>query len=157
MIPQRLAIQLMAMMLCALVGTSACATRLDPAKLAGDWLAPAEDADDVDAIITLSIDNGTWHGHIKTIQQTRPDQKMRDSTPCNACSGIRHGQLLKGLEVIWGLRETDGVLQSGQILDPGDGAIYSCEMRLSSDGKRLEVLAYKGMRWLGHTMTWLRP
>ena len=144
------------MMLCAIVGTSAYATKLDPVKLSGDWFAPAEDADDVDAIISLSNDNGVWRGHIKTIKPTRPDQRLLDNTPCHACSGLRHDQLLKGLEVIWGLRETDGVLQSGQILDPSDGAIYSCEIRMSSDGKRLEVLAYKGMRWLGHTMTWSR-
>lgn len=146
----------MAIVLCALIGTSACANKLDPAKLAGDWLAPAEDADDVDAIISLSTENGVWRGQIKAIKPTRPDQKLLDNTPCHACSGPRHDQMLKGLEVIWGLRESDGMLQSGQILDPSDGAVYSCEIHMSSDGKHLEVLAYKGMRWMGHTMTWLR-
>ena len=146
----------MAMMLCAIVGASACAAKLDPAKLSGDWFAPAEDAEDVDATISLSNDNGVWRGQIKAIKPTRTDQKLLDNTPCHVCSGLKHDQLLKGLEVIWGMHETDGVLQSGQILDPSDGAIYNCEIRMSSDGKRLDVLAYKGMRWLGHTMTWLR-
>lgn len=92
----------MAIVLCALIGTSACANKLDPAKLAGDWLAPAEDADDVDAIISLSTENGVWRGQIKAIKPTRPDQKLLDNTPCHACSGPRHDQMLKGLEVIWG-------------------------------------------------------
>jgi len=153
--------------LAALCGALACcavapsgwvwAAAIDPARLSGDWLAPAEDADDVDALITVSFQDGVWHGHIKAIKQTRADQKLLDGTPCTKCAGPQHGQALKGLEVIWGMHEQDGVLQSGHILDPGDGAIYDCEMQLSADGRTLKVVAYKGLKLLGHSMTWIRP
>ncbi|MGC4061340.1 MAG: DUF2147 domain-containing protein [Aquabacterium sp.] len=151
-------------------GFAACCALMSPALLeaappdapamsgiAGDWLAPAEDADDVDALITLSSQDGVWRGVIKAIKQTRADQKLLDGTPCAPCTGARHNQPLKGMEVIWGLREADGLLRSGQVLDPGDGTIYDCEIQRSPDGRTLKVTAYKGLKLLGHTMTWTRP
>lgn len=129
----------------------------DAAKLEGDWLAPAEDADDVDAIITLTRQAGQWSGHIKTILVTRADQKWRDGSLCVNCAGPKKGQAWKGLEVIWGLREVEGVLASGSILDPSDGRVYDCEIRLSADAKTLRVVAYQGLKLLGHEMSWRRP
>lgn len=137
--------------------SSAWAWAWDTAKLEGDWLAPAEDADDVDAIITLTRQAGLWSGHIKTILVTRADQKWRDGSLCVNCAVPKQGQPWKGLEVIWGLREVEGVLASGSILDPSDGRVYDCEIRLSADAKTLRVVAYKGLKLLGHEMTWRRP
>ena len=139
--------------------TMSSAWAIEPAQLAGDWLAPAEDADDVDALITLSpsAQPGTWRGRIKAIRVTRPDQKWHDDSLCNGCPPPKKGQPFKGLEVVWDMREADGKLVSGRILDPGDGRVYDCEMRLSADGKTLAVTAYKGLKLLGHTMSWQRP
>jgi uncharacterized protein (DUF2147 family) len=128
-----------------------------PSNLSGDWLAPAEDADDVDAIITLSQDHGIWHGHIKSIVVTRAHQHYTDESLCTACTGPRQGHPFKGLEVIWDLQAQDGKLQGGHILDPSDGSLYDCEIEASDDGRHIAVLAYKGLRVFGHTMIWRRP
>ena len=138
------------------LGLSAAAWAVDTAKLAGDWLAPAEDADDVDAVITLALRGSSWTGTIKTIRVTRTDQKLRDDSLCTLCKGPQHGNPLKGMTILWDLRDGPDALSGGKILDPGDGALYDCEMRLSADGKTLKVLAYKGAKFLGHTMTWER-
>jgi hypothetical protein len=130
---------------------------IDPTQLAGDWLAPAEDADDVDAIVNLSWLAPAWHGTIKAIRVTQPDQKYRDDSLCSKCKGTQHNRPLKGLEIVWGLHDGKDRLTAGKILDPSDGEIYDCEMQLSADGKTLHVLAYKGIKLLGHTMTWARP
>jgi uncharacterized protein (DUF2147 family) len=138
----------------ALAATSAWS--LDSARLAGDWLAPAEDADDVDAVITLVPEAPAWAGYIKAIRITRPDQKLHDGTPCALCSGPKQGHALKGLEVICDLHEAGDKFKGGRILDPGDGQVYDCEMHLSADGKTLQVTAFKGLKMFGHTMTWQR-
>ncbi|WP_022981906.1 DUF2147 domain-containing protein [Ideonella sp. B508-1] len=84
-------------------------------------------------------------------------QFYTDATPCTACDGARKGQPFKGLEILWGLHETPGGLEGGRILDPSDGHIYSCDIHLTPDARRIEVVAYKGVPWLGHAMVWQRP
>lgn len=139
-----------------LLMSAAHATDTVSSAFMGDWLAPAEDADDVDAIITLSQQGRVWHGHIKQILPQSPNKKINDSTLCEACRGPQHGHPYRGLEVMWDLQEMNGKLGVGQILDPGDGQVYQCEVQLLTDGK-LQVRAYKGLPFLGHTMTWTRP
>lgn len=127
----------------------------------GEWLSPAEDADDVDAIIAIAPRGRLWSGHIQAIPRPRTpgtagQPLVGDTTPCQACPGAQRGQPMRGLEVMWGLREQDGKLVGGKILDPGDGTVYDCEIALSSDGNTLQVTAYKGLKLLGHTLSWRR-
>lgn len=131
----------------------------------GEWLSPAEDADDVDAIIAIAPRGRLWSGHIQAIPRPRHTTTsaatsgptaVNDTTPCQACPGAQRGQPMRGLEVMWGLREQDGKLVGGKILDPGDGTVYDCEIALSSDGNTLQVTAYKGLKLLGRTLSWRR-
>jgi uncharacterized protein (DUF2147 family) len=126
-------------------------------SIGGDWLAPAEDADDVNAIITIVQSGSSWSGRIKLILVQDPHQKIQDDTVCGSCQGSQHGQPYKGLQVIWDMKSTSEGWSSGQILDPSDGQVYQCDMRLSADARTLRVTAYKGIRLLGHTMVWQRP
>mgnify|MGYP000718151892 CR=1 FL=1 len=118
----------------------------------GDWLSPAEDADDVDAIIAIAPRGRLWSGHIQAIpprpRNPAPASQapmVGDTTPCQACPGAQRGQPMRGLEVMWGLREQDGKLVGGKILDPGDGTVYDCEVALSSDGNTLQVTDRKSV------------
>lgn len=127
----------------------------------GDWLSPADDADDVDAIIAIAPRGNQWRGHIQSIPRPRTPGAagrtlVEDTTPCQACPGAQRGQPMRGLEVMWGLREQDGKLVGGKILDPSDGTVYDCEVALSSDGTTLQVTAYKGLKLLGRTLSWRR-
>ncbi len=140
---------------CGLMPAGARAAGLS--ALAGDWLAPAEDADDVDAIVTLAHAAEGWRVRIKAIRITRADQAWHDDSICVACPPPARGQPLKGLQIAWGWQERNGALVSGQILDPGDGRVYDCDIQPSADGKTLQVHAYLGLKLLGHTMVWTRP
>ena len=135
----------------------ATAWALDASMLAGDWLAPAEDANDVEAVITLAPKGDTWIGYIKAIRETRPDQIWHDGTPCTHCPGATKRHLLKGLQVIWDLREQRGTWVSGRMLDPSDGQVYDCAIALSDDTKTIKVTAYKGLKLFGRTLIWQRP
>lgn len=146
-------------LICGLVPLTpaVCGTKADVDFLSGEWLAPAEDANDVDALVTLLPSAQTWTAHIKAIRLTRLDQPWRDESRCVRCSGTAAGQFFKGLQIVWGLHLIDGALQGGQILDPSDGRVYDCEIQPSADGKTLKVNAFRGVKWLGHTMVWTRP
>jgi len=44
----------------------------------------------------------------------------------------------------------------GQILDPQDGDVYGCTMRLADGGDQLVVRGFLGLALLGRSQTWLR-
>jgi uncharacterized protein (DUF2147 family) len=43
----------------------------------------------------------------------------------------------------------------GQILDPDNGKVYRCKVRLAG-GKKLSVRGYIGVPMLGRSQTWVR-
>ena len=60
------------------------------------------------------------------------------------------------MEIMWGLRKSGNDYSGGRIMDPEDGKIYRCKLRLIDGGKKLEVRGYIGFALLGRTQTWLR-
>ncbi len=138
------------------MAASAAPAPTDAASFEGDWFAPAEDADDVDALIHLAPKDARWEGTIQSILSTRPGQAYRNETPCAACPGPLRGHAMQGLPVMWGFQAQGGRLVGGHVLDPGDGQVYDGEVTISADGRTLKVLAYKGLKFIGHVMTWRR-
>lgn len=61
-----------------------------------------------------------------------------------------------GLQVIGGLeRQPDGTWDNGWIYDPKKGQAFDVQLTLLEPG-RLEVLGYKGVKFLSRTLTWKR-
>jgi uncharacterized protein (DUF2147 family) len=44
----------------------------------------------------------------------------------------------------------------GEILDPDNGRLYRCTLRLVDNGRQLEVRGFIGISLFGRTQTWLR-
>lgn len=74
---------------------------------------------------------------------------------CEDCAGELRGRPVLGMTIARGLRP-DGDGWSGEILDPNDGRTYRCRLRLSPDGRRLEVRGYIGVPLFGRTQVWTR-
>lgn len=76
---------------------------------------------------------------------------------CTACEGDKKDQPVMGMEVVYGLKETEtNKWSEGEILDPKSGKVYRCTMRVTDNGNKLEVHGYIGIQLLGRTQTWLR-
>lgn len=72
----------------------------------------------------------------------------------NPDSNLRSRQLM-GLNMLSGLKASNGEYSGGKIYDPGNGKTYNCSMKV--DGKVLKVrgsLDKKGL--IGRTMDWFR-
>ena len=54
------------------------------------------------------------------------------------------------------LRRVGDEYTGGQILDPDNGKLYRCTMRLFDGGSRLNIRGYIGIQLLGRTQVWLR-
>jgi uncharacterized protein (DUF2147 family) len=97
-------------------------------------------------------DDGTIAGRVTEILQSD-----RGPNPvCDKCSGERKDQPVKGMVILWNLRQDGDEWKGGQILDPASGKIYSAKIRQTDDGKKLEVRGFMGFSLLGRTQTWVR-
>ena len=76
---------------------------------------------------------------------------------CKNCQGDLHNRPLLGLRILSGLHRKDTTrFEGGQIIDPDDGKIYRCNIRLLEDGKTIEVTGYLSFNWIGHSEIWRR-
>lgn len=84
-------------------------------------------------------------------------QSDRGPNPvCDKCSGDRKDKPVKGMVILWGIKQKGDVWEGGQILDPASGKVYSVKVTPVDDGKKLEVRGFMGFSLLGRTQTWQR-
>lgn len=84
-------------------------------------------------------------------------QSDRGPNPvCDKCSGDRKDKPVKGMVILWGIKQKGDVWEGGQILDPASGKVYSVKVTPVDDGKKLEVRGFMGFSLLGRTQTWVR-
>ena len=57
---------------------------------------------------------------------------------------------------MWGLKKDGNEFKGGEILDPENGKIYRCKMKLVDGGKKLDVRGFIGIALIGRTQTWWR-
>jgi len=75
---------------------------------------------------------------------------------CIACSGERKDKPVIGMQILSGLRWDGEQYSGGEVLDPNNGRSYRCLLRVTDDGRKLEVRGYIGISLLGRTQVWLR-
>lgn len=73
---------------------------------------------------------------------------------CTACEGENKNKPILGMLIINGLILDDDEW-TGKILDPNNGNLYSCYLKLLSDNL-LKVRGYIGFSAIGRTQYWYR-
>jgi uncharacterized protein (DUF2147 family) len=58
--------------------------------------------------------------------------------------------------IIRNMRKNGAEFSGGDILDPDNGSVYRCKMRLTDDGTKLIVRGFVGFSLLGRSQTWFR-
>lgn len=124
-------------------------------ELAGVWQEFDDQTGKVEALIRIEkAADGTYEGRIVKLMADVLGEKAR---VCSGCSGSLHNQPLLGMRILYGMKRKDDLtFEGGEIIDPDDGKVYRCRMRLSADGKTLEVVGYIGISWFGQSETWRR-
>lgn len=76
---------------------------------------------------------------------------------CTKCPGPDRDKKVKGLTVLKGLKRSGPQSwDSGTILDPKNGNVYSCYLELRDGGKWLELRGFIGLALFGRTQKWYR-
>jgi uncharacterized protein (DUF2147 family) len=120
---------------------------------AGTWQTIDDATGKPKAIIQI-VDDGSGQLSGKVVRGIgefdHPDKR------CTACTDDRKDQLVKGMTIITGMRQNGDTWDGGQILDPENGKLYKCKMKLEDGGQKLTVRGYIGVSLLGRSQTWNR-
>lgn len=117
---------------------------------AGNWTTIDDLTGKKRAVISISVSGDTMSG---TIVEIFP--QPGDTGICSKCSGAFKGKAIKGLTILWGLKNNGkGVWEGGKILDPKNGKIYNA--KVTQQGNTLHVRGYIGFSALGRTQIWKR-
>ena len=75
---------------------------------------------------------------------------------CDLCTDERHGKPKLGLVIIRNMQADGDEWTGGDILDPDNGKVYRCRLRVVDDNRTLEVRGFIGFSLFGRTQTWER-
>ena len=117
---------------------------------AGRWRTFDDKTGKAKAIILLYEEKGLLFGRVETLVD--PDAVKI----CDRCSDERKGQPVTGMVVIRRMKKDSDEYTGGDILDPKNGSVYRCKMRLIEQGRKLSVRGYLGFSLFGRSQTWVR-
>ena len=118
----------------------------------GRWQTISDKTGKATSIVEISLKNGELFG---VVSELLGERKNPDPI-CKKCEGEKKDQPIKGLNILWGLKQDEDEWQGGYILDPDNGTAYRCIITLSEDGQQLHVRGYIGFSLFGRTQTWVR-
>ena len=117
----------------------------------GVWKTIDDASGKAKSYVTITAENGTFSGTVSKIL----DPAKQDNV-CSECEGERKDQKIAGMTILWGMKQQGNKYDDGKIIDPESGKIYSANMKLLENGKKLEVRGYIGFSLIGRSQTWER-
>ena len=130
-------------------------------SIAGNWQTVSDKTNHVTSVINIwkvkskkQLTSGQYFGKIVKIY---PVDGAKITDRCQNCGGKFYNRPVLGLPVIYNMKQQSSVFfNDGKIMDPKSGSLYSCNMRLSTNGNTLTVRGYVGFSLLGRSQTWYR-
>jgi uncharacterized protein (DUF2147 family) len=120
----------------------------------GKWKTIDDNTKEEKSIVEITQDGDHLVGKIIEIF---PKPGKDPNPKCTKCDGDKKDQPMLGMTILWDMKK-DGDLRwsGGHILDPEKGETYRCRLKLSSDGKTLNVRGYLGVSLFGRSQDWPR-
>jgi uncharacterized protein (DUF2147 family) len=118
----------------------------------GTWITIDDETGKKKSKVELYKSDGYLYGKIVYLY---PREGREDNPKCTKCSGDRKNQPLVGLQIVRGMKWDGDEWDSGTIVDPENGKIYSCSIWLEEGNPdKLNVRGYVGPFF--RTQTWIR-
>jgi uncharacterized protein (DUF2147 family) len=136
---------------CALLGLAAGVAAAADTSPVGLWRTVDDKTGNPRAIVRVYEEKGKYFGRIeKSLNPARAGRR------CDKCTDERKDQPVVGMVIVRGLSREGDEYSGGDILDPDNGKIYRCKMRLADGGGKLVVRGFIGFSLLGRSQTWTR-
>lgn len=116
----------------------------------GKWHSTNDDTGKVDSVIEMYEKDGKAYAKIVEIKDPE-----RQKAVCEKCEGANKNKPILGLEILTGLQKDDDEWSGGEILDPRNGKVYKCYIKLVKPNK-LKIRGFIGFSLLGKTKYWNR-
>jgi uncharacterized protein (DUF2147 family) len=138
-----------AVILVSLSATVAMAAELTPVGL---WKTIDDKTGKPRSLIRIVESNGEFSAIVeKGLKEGDTGESV-----CDKCKDERKGKKIIGMTIAKGLKKDGDQYQGGEILDPENGKVYRCKMKLKNEGNQLEVRGYIGISLLGRSQIWNR-
>lgn len=117
----------------------------------GLWRQIDDETGKVQSEIRIIETNGVISGNIEMLTDPKDAVAL-----CDKCADDRKDKPVKGLEIIRGLKKTEGkdLWEGGTILQPSTGKIFKATMTPIEGGKKLQLRGY--IAFFYKTQTWIR-
>ena len=119
----------------------------------GTWRSIDDKTKQERSIIRITEENGELKGVVEKLFDQPGDDPAH---LCKECKGERKDKPILGMTILWGLKKDGDTWAGGEIFDPKNGKTYRCKMKLSEDGKSLNVRGFIGISLIGRTQIWWR-
>lgn len=136
--------------LALLASAAMWAAQTDALTPVGRWRTIDDKTGKPKAIVRIYQENGRLFGRVEATLDPNAEKI------CDSCKDERKNQPIAGMIVVRGLVRHGAEYSGGDILDPDNGSIYRCKMRLLEGGRRLSVRGFIGISLLGRSQTWTR-
>ena len=119
-------------------------------SVVGKWKTIDDATGHAKSIVEIYEKSGKIYGKVLEIF----DEKHKNDL-CKECTGEDKNKPILGMLVIKGLSKDEDEYSGGKIVDPQNGKIYKCFIKLENKDK-LKVRGYIGFSLLGRSQYWLR-
>jgi uncharacterized protein (DUF2147 family) len=119
---------------------------------AGLWQSTDDNTGKPRSQIRINESNGEFTA---VVEKDLLDTDTGDAV-CSKCQDERKDQPIIGMTILEGMQKRGHVYEGGHILDPENGKIYRCKMKLNSTGNKLEVRGFIGISLFGRSQMWTR-
>jgi uncharacterized protein (DUF2147 family) len=107
-------------------------------SITGKWKTIDDDTGEQKSVVEIYETNGKIYG--KIIKLFNPSSK---NPICKKCKDDKMNKPIIGMVIIDGLTKDEDAYDDGTILNPSNGKVYSCRLKLEEDHpNRLQVRGY---------------
>lgn len=119
-------------------------------SMLGEWKTVDDKTGEKRSIVSIyKGTDGLYYG--KIAQLLVGDRNAK----CEACEGAEHNQPVEGMVIIRGMKEEDGQLVGGRVLDPESGKFYYGKISMKN-GQLVLRGSLDKRGFLGRNQTWVR-
>ena len=120
----------------------------------GQWRTIDDKDGKETSVVELYENAGKIYGKIVSLKE--PNDENGKPKICTKCEGADKDKPVIGLVILKGLSADGDEYSGGTIMDPNNGKVYKCYIKVEDGGKKLKVRGFIGISIAGRTQYWYK-